>query len=289
MRHTRKQAFTLVELIVVIGVIAILIALLMPALSRARRQADIVDCLARLRSIGQAAQINVNEHDGYLPLAGWQWNCDDGDRATPEGLGDLAERKYVYYIDEGVKRPVPTTAAIALALGFPIRTDSRESLEADMARPEFRRLFHCPAQTSPLSGATMRGDGPNGTWIAPEDVCSYAFNEAMLGRRPGEEAKTCPQALLARAIHQSEVFLALDGRPRDQATENFLLVYNFGPDDTFWSWDQQCHQTGRASELPDFWRHDRKVNAVFLDGHAQTFSMDEGGMSQIGVSHGIEK
>ena len=49
----RRAAFTLVELLVVIGIIAILIAVLLPALARARAQANAVKCMANLQQISQ--------------------------------------------------------------------------------------------------------------------------------------------------------------------------------------------------------------------------------------------
>ena len=67
---TRKRAaFTLVELLVVIGIIALLISILMPALSKAREQANAVKCMSNQRQLGQAIVMFSNEHNGYLPKA----------------------------------------------------------------------------------------------------------------------------------------------------------------------------------------------------------------------------
>jgi prepilin-type N-terminal cleavage/methylation domain-containing protein/prepilin-type processing-associated H-X9-DG protein len=65
-RHTR--AFTLVELLVVLGIIAILIALLVPALARARESARTVACAAKIHQIGIASLAYAGRNDGYLPV-----------------------------------------------------------------------------------------------------------------------------------------------------------------------------------------------------------------------------
>jgi prepilin-type N-terminal cleavage/methylation domain-containing protein/prepilin-type processing-associated H-X9-DG protein len=66
-RQSRRSGFTLVELLVVIGIIAVLIGLLLPALNRARSQAKFTACLANLRSIGQSVMIYTSVSKGVLP------------------------------------------------------------------------------------------------------------------------------------------------------------------------------------------------------------------------------
>lgn len=63
----RSHGFTLVELLVVIGIISLLVSVLLPALNKARQQANLIDCQSRLRQMGQALDIYVTENNGYLP------------------------------------------------------------------------------------------------------------------------------------------------------------------------------------------------------------------------------
>ena len=68
-RHARRRApgFTLVELLVVIGIITILIGILLPTMSKARESANKTKCLANLRTLGQAMTMYANQSKGWLP------------------------------------------------------------------------------------------------------------------------------------------------------------------------------------------------------------------------------
>src|SRR5690349_16041716 len=89
---SRGRAFTLVELLVVIGIIALLIAILLPVLGRAREAARSLKCQAQQRQIIQAMILHAQDHHGFMPLVGWPRQGMD-----PVSLEDPHARKYDYY------------------------------------------------------------------------------------------------------------------------------------------------------------------------------------------------
>ncbi len=69
-KHLEKK-FTLIELLVVIAIIAILAAMLLPALNKAREKARTIGCVNNRKQIGTIMTMYLEQHDEYLPLGRW--------------------------------------------------------------------------------------------------------------------------------------------------------------------------------------------------------------------------
>ncbi len=70
----RRQGFTLIEVLVTISIIALMIGILLPALSQARKKAEDTECKARLGQIMLAQEMHATEHGVFTKI----WNVDDG-------------------------------------------------------------------------------------------------------------------------------------------------------------------------------------------------------------------
>ena len=91
MKRDVPNGFTLIELLVVVAIIALLVAILLPALQEARELANTTVCATKLRQFGIGAQMYTNEFDGWLPclygpVAGVIW-CNPQSWGTAYGLG----------------------------------------------------------------------------------------------------------------------------------------------------------------------------------------------------------
>jgi prepilin-type N-terminal cleavage/methylation domain-containing protein len=88
----RAEAFTLVELLVVIGIIAILIAILLPTVNGARKRAAATHCMSNLRQIGQAFVMYSQENRGWI-IPSYSMSGVTGGATVPlEGWAPILDR-----------------------------------------------------------------------------------------------------------------------------------------------------------------------------------------------------
>ena len=142
----KRNGFTLVELLVVIGIIALLISILLPALNAARAQAYSVQCLSNLRQLGMGAQLMAAERHGIIQPA----------TENKYAMAADPTRSKFFWRKDGQAQDWASALARYIGSKTPV-----ENL-MEMAQDQIK-VFQCPADRA-LNFPVENGSGP-GYWL----------------------------------------------------------------------------------------------------------------------------
>jgi len=242
--RSKYHGFTLVELLVVIGIIAVLISVLLPALNRTRGAAQNVQCLSNLRQVGLSLMMYTSEHQGRFPYGNtWSFGSNPRGDTFHAALSRYTCRTY----DDN---SIPWSAKNNFVIG-------------------------------------PKGVMPKGIWTCPSvsgisDVLAASGNHAVFAGNAKlfvdkynlwNTAIIHPQMKIARVRASSRkiAFVEYNMNGQDVNTVNFdplpsldsLISTAFDVDAT---WNLY------GGGLNDFlrYRHNKRANALFVDGHVES-------------------
>ena len=265
-RARRAAAFTLVELLVVIGIIAVLISILLPTLSRAREAANVAACMSNLRQIGMAAAMYANEQKGNttLPIICAWAPVKGGNLQTVYWPNILVQMGYlkdrnVYPSKDITGRTAlvcPSTPIQDVQAWLPNPTDNYDGIQCY----DYDRSGSGDVLRTFTSYGLIGGNYPGPTAADPQ---RWRYPCAPLGLMSSNDPTVALRpAKLSQIKKPSDTVMACDG-------------IGFNPFGNPARMASQRHATRSQPYQITRWQYTGRLNMLFFDGHVVTFDRNQ--------------
>jgi prepilin-type processing-associated H-X9-DG protein/prepilin-type N-terminal cleavage/methylation domain-containing protein len=306
------RAFTLVELLVVIGIIALLVGILLPALNKARAQANYIKCQSNLRQIGFAIQLYVDANNLYLPPG------VENLPSPPYKANDFLS--WVGILQQLVGRSGDVTTLTTSGAG------------------QIGQAFTCPSHLiDPNPNGTSECDYSAHPRLMPRCYTpalgyTYEWDTAFTFADRKNYHNMWHQVKISQVQHSSDIVLVCDGTQVNGVQTNDVTYGNWSArsvfddiDDAAWYqypgesptipggglaigadsaptaafigspiivWTLQDDVAGNpADSINDgqvSWRHTNQTNCLFVDGHVASFSVNAAKPIAASTGTGVE-
>jgi prepilin-type processing-associated H-X9-DG protein/prepilin-type N-terminal cleavage/methylation domain-containing protein len=288
---SRRKAFTLVELLVVIGIIALLISVLLPALNKARQSAASLQCTSNIRQLAMAAITFAQEHHQHIPV------CSDNSLVVGvNSFNDPYKQNFSY---RATGSPLADELQDWASALLPYMGD-RSLTDFQKAPTDKTKVFQCPSDpwmNDPQPGYRLFNDVSN--TVSNFQPISYGYNadigcltdSAGVGRFAASTASVTvfngPAPLggfFGHIYKPAETLLFADCGNRPEVAGNTPLDYN----DVLYYTTNANNLTKSISpgtmlgeslkvnflgRIP-YIRHRNRINIAFADGHAENVGKD---------------
>ncbi len=288
-----RRAFTLIELLVVVAIISLLLAILLPALGRARAEARTLKCLSNLRTLGQGViAYTVSDNEGTLPGPmhpavyldqGFDALVNNPDHPlTPSQAEWFQERFLTHKLRRSFNDSSPHANSMtdqvsmcptAVGINPPENFASVGQATGHYVYPTYYALNNYGPETFPLSRATK---GPH----------YFGFSPQSMGDSAGEELeRQNPPQPLTMVRQSSDEWMIADAWYRKARTSSFPELSQEGPYQVEWTGKALPYFPPHGSRGLNSYRYtsdreslaraasdargDGMTNTVFFDGHAE--------------------